>query len=261
MMEAAAQALDRARRDQEWQWLDDPVARARVLWALRYDQRPEDEDLVRHLVGLAAKHCADDPDVGMGEEAELAGFLLAQYGRVEDVWVHYGLKMTNMDTGTSYDIGYVLAAGVAETVAHVRASEHERRDELLERLDGVDQSEVDEFLAERGEWFPADPADEDPYVWVDRAMLIGDTAAAPPIPRRVGRRAGPGRVDARRAGAHLGPAGRARRGGQGDGRGNRADHRLVPQGHGSDPAGRDAPEGGRTRGCLARLGFRGGDPG
>ncbi|MEV2241948.1 hypothetical protein [Micromonospora sp. NPDC049891] len=158
--------------------------RAMVLWALQYDRRAEDLPLVRWLAEQEAVCRREAAFQGLGEEAELAGFLLAGYQRVEDVWRHWEMKRANFDAWCAYDVEYLFAAGVQDTIDFVRDSEHSDRDEVLERLlDGDGQPYVSAEDLTRW-WpavrsrFPADPAAEDPLRWVHRARLIGDDGLA-----------------------------------------------------------------------------------
>lgn len=152
--------------------------RALVLWGLQYDHGPADLPLVRWLAEQeAAFRWAEGG--GLGNEAELAGFLLATYREVEDVWRHWAIKRSNFDAGTAYDAEYLVAAGPAETIAYVRASDHPKRAELLEYLlKNLADAELTDWWGDKREWFPADPADEHELTWFDRAQLLGDRDAA-----------------------------------------------------------------------------------
>ncbi|MDX8140806.1 hypothetical protein SK854_01695 [Lentzea sp. BCCO 10_0061] len=191
MMESARRDLARTRESAAaWQELryestndgDDvnEVRRAKVLWALQYDRRPEDLPLLRFLAEQEALCRRNAPFQGIGEQVQLAGFLLAAHGQVEDVWRQHAIKRANFDTWCGYDQEHVFAAGAEATVAHVRASDHPDRDEVLEFLldRDVDDEDVREWLEGRREWFPNDPGDEDPLTWVQRAKLAGERELA-----------------------------------------------------------------------------------
>ncbi|WP_439656510.1 hypothetical protein ACSHWB_29350 [Lentzea sp. HUAS TT2] len=187
MMEAARRDLARM-RESEAAWLElryeeagegddlNEVPRAKVLWALQYDRRPEDLPLLRFLAEQEALCRRNAPFQGVGEQTQLAGFLLAEHQEVEDVWRQYEIKCANFDTWCGYDQEHVFAAGAEATVEHVRASDHPDRDDVLEFLldRAVDDEDVREWLESRREWFPLDPADEDPLTWVERAKLVGE---------------------------------------------------------------------------------------
>ncbi|WP_433796100.1 hypothetical protein [Actinoplanes sp. CA-252034] len=156
------------------------VRRAQVLWALQYDRRPGDLALVRWVAGAEAQCRREAPFQGLTRETELAGFLLAEYRQVEDVWTQWDLKRANFDTWCGYDIEHVLAAGVETTLAFVRDSGHPYRREVLDRLLGDDgrpessEEDVAEWAQSRRHDFPGDPAGEDPLTWIERAKLAGD---------------------------------------------------------------------------------------
>ncbi|MFI9814518.1 hypothetical protein [Saccharothrix variisporea] len=171
MIELARTALARAR-------LGDVEDRPLVLWGLQYDLRPDDHDLVRTLAAAEAEDRADDDFQGHTEESELVGFLLASYRDVTDVWLHWDLKRANFDTWSGYDVEYVVAAGVAETLEFVRASDHPERDAVLERLADVGEVDLARWWRRKQSWFPADPADENPLTWSDRAARLGRHADA-----------------------------------------------------------------------------------
>jgi hypothetical protein len=198
-MEAARRELDRMRGSSAaWQELryeratgehgydyDAHAAhRATVLWALQYDRRAEDLPLVRWLAEQEAACRGEAPFQGLTEETELAGFLLAEHRRVEDVWLHWKIKRANFDTWCGYDVEHLVAAGVQATVALVRDSGHPDRDDVLERLldeDGqpcVSETDVERWWQHQRSRFPDNPAAEDPITWVNRAQLIGDSGLA-----------------------------------------------------------------------------------
>jgi hypothetical protein len=160
------------------------VRRASVLWALQYDGRPDDLPLLRWLVEQEARCRREAPVQGLSEAAQLAGVLLAEHRRVEDVWLHWRLKQANFDTWCGYDSRYLMVAGVRATVDFVRASGHAQRDAVLECLLGDDgqpwSSEPDQEAWTRGlrAEFPTEPADEDPLTWAARARMVGDRALA-----------------------------------------------------------------------------------
>ncbi|MCO8276804.1 hypothetical protein M1L60_40115 [Actinoplanes sp. TRM 88003] len=153
--------------------------RAQVLWALQYDRRPSDLALVRWIAEQEARCRRKAPFQGMTEEAELAGFLLAEHQLVEDVWRHWQLKRANFDTWCGYDRRHLCAAGVGATLAYVRESAHPDRDEVLDLgLEEFSEESLAEWTGHQRERFPSDPAAEEPLLWVERAKLAGDLPAA-----------------------------------------------------------------------------------
>lgn len=158
--------------------LGDVEDRPPVLWGLQYDLRPDDHDLVRRLAAAEAEDRANDDFQGHTDDTELTGFLLASYRDVSDVWLHWDLKRANFDTWSGYDVEYVVSAGVAETLEFVRASDHPERDAVLERLADVREVDLAKWWRRKQSWFPADPADESPLTWFDRAVDLGRPAEA-----------------------------------------------------------------------------------
>jgi hypothetical protein len=175
LMEPARRELQRMRASPDaWSELchegdDDAVRRARVLWALQFDRRPEDLALVRWL----AEQQAQTGD--LTEELKLAGFLLAEFRQPEDVWLQWRIKRACFDSWCGYDSEHLFAAGVADTAALVRASDHPDREEMLARAPESEE-DLDDWWDGKRSWFPADPADEEIVTWMDRADLIGDAA-------------------------------------------------------------------------------------
>ncbi|MBB4678696.1 hypothetical protein [Crossiella cryophila] len=135
--------------------------RAEVLRALQHDRRPGDLELVRWLLAQEVAQCRRS--WGLAEETQLAGYLLAEYRQVEDVWLQWDLKSANFDTQCGYDGLYLVAAGVTATIEFVRASEHADRDAVLAYLHNADgvpewsEPELAAWFAARREWFPATP--------------------------------------------------------------------------------------------------------
>ncbi|MFI6094162.1 hypothetical protein ACIA8G_01310 [Lentzea sp. NPDC051213] len=189
MMEAARRDLARMRESEEaWQELRyqptpdtsdaNEVRRAKVLWALQYDRQAGDLPLLRYLAEQEARYRSEEQ--GLGEAAELAGFLLAGHRQPEDVWRHHAIKRANFDAGCAYDVEHLFAAGVQATLDHVRASDHPDRDDVLEMLRShdLDDEDLAEWWEHRCEYFPADPADEDALTLVERATLAGEKELA-----------------------------------------------------------------------------------
>ncbi|MEY9967550.1 hypothetical protein ABIA33_005621 [Streptacidiphilus sp. MAP12-16] len=156
------------------------LARARALWTLQYASTPEDLPLLRFLLGQEATARSEDPFQGCGEELELAGLLVAEHRQVHDVALQWQAKTANFDTWCGYDLAFVLAGGVEDTVAFVRAGALEDREALLQRITGeqggpaMSQEDVDAWLVATRERFPRDPADEAPWTWMDRLRRLGD---------------------------------------------------------------------------------------
>jgi hypothetical protein len=156
------------------------LARARALWALQYASTPQDLPLLRFLLGQEATARAEDPFQGCGEELELAGLLVAEHRQVGDVELQWQAKTANFDTWCGYDLAFVLAAGAADTVAHVRAGALPDREAMLDRITGDDgepaiaQGEVDALLVATRDRYPRDPADEGHWTWMNRLRRLGD---------------------------------------------------------------------------------------
>lgn len=148
--------------------------RALVLWGMQYDWQAGDLPLHRFLAEQEALCRSTAPFSGTGAEYEIAGYLLARHRLVEDVWRQWDLKSANFDTYCAYDVEAVVAAGVAETLAYVRATEHPEQSDVLARLTHEDpvpltDESVARYFARKARWFPADPAEEDPDTWARRA--------------------------------------------------------------------------------------------
>lgn len=133
------------------------AARGEMLWALHGSNRPEDLPLLRFLVEQEALCRANSQ--GLGEQAALAGFLLAEHRRPEDVWRHFAIKRANFDAGCAYDVEHLLAAGVQATIDHVRSSNRLERDEVLELLLGhsFDEEDLEDWFEHRRAWFADGP--------------------------------------------------------------------------------------------------------
>ncbi|WP_052685319.1 hypothetical protein [Lentzea aerocolonigenes] len=117
------------------------------------DRTRGDLSLLRFLVEQEVLRCRNSE--GLGEQAALAGFLLAEHRQPEDVWLHHAIKRANFDAGCMYDAEHVFAAGVRATLDHVRASDHPDRDEVLEFLTGYsfDEDDIEEWFEQRRDWF------------------------------------------------------------------------------------------------------------
>lgn len=123
------------------------AARAVVLEMLAHDHTPDDADFLRHL--LRQETAMHEAAWGYGDSLGLAALLLSGCGVVDDVWLLWRAKTANFDTLPGLDLEVLFGAGVAETLAFVRVSQHPDRDELLRYLeDGVPaEEEVRDRLA------------------------------------------------------------------------------------------------------------------
>jgi hypothetical protein len=103
--------------------------------------------LLRYL--LRQETAMHEVSWGYGDSLGLAALLLADCGAVDDVWLLWRAKTANVDTLPGLDSAVLFGAGVAETLAYVRASGHPDRDELLAYLGGdvPDEAETRARLA------------------------------------------------------------------------------------------------------------------
>src|SRR5690606_38134715 len=158
--------------------------RMQLAWALQYDARPSDEELVRHVLEAEVEWRERDPWQGVGETLEIVAWLVARQRRVEDVWMLARAKAANFDTACGFDREHLLAAGVTRPLRYVRGSERPERDEVLALLldEGgaplYDQAEINAWHARRARTFQSSPDREEPAVGIDRALAIGDRSTA-----------------------------------------------------------------------------------
>jgi hypothetical protein len=153
--------------------------RRQLAWALQYDRRDDDAELVRTLLEYEVGWREVAPRSGVGETMEILGWLVAQARRVEDVWLLARVKWATFETSYAFDREHLLCAGVAETIAFVRASTHVDRDRLLKVLrtdDGrpvVSDEQVMAWAETRARAFPR-VAEAEPLVrWLERALDVG----------------------------------------------------------------------------------------
>ncbi|MEU7476027.1 hypothetical protein AB0A63_08590 [Lentzea sp. NPDC042327] len=108
----------------------DEADREEALRLLLRDHRPQDADLLRHL--LVQETAAHREGWGVSEAMGLAALLLAECGREEDVWALWEAKNASFDTMAGLDGFLLFPAGIAGTTAHVIASEeHPERHDLM----------------------------------------------------------------------------------------------------------------------------------
>jgi hypothetical protein len=178
------------------------AARAGVLWALQHDRRAADLPLARFLLEQEIVHDRVlwyGPRPG-GDCLLLAALLVAEQGRLEDVWLHWR-AIDGIRAGPGYYHHFhLLTPGVAAVVAHVRASRHPDRDRILARLDPDADTDahtdtaVRAWLAAQQQRFPRDPDARSWQEWAGVAALLGErersrrfiTAWAGTVPRTAG---------------------------------------------------------------------------
>ncbi|MEV1121042.1 hypothetical protein AB0I91_38815 [Actinosynnema sp. NPDC049800] len=201
-MEAPRLRLDRARRDRST-WAELAFAPARndqghaydlnrearfgVLWALQYDRRPQDLPLLRFLLQQEISRYRQTVPSGLAPDLQLAGFLVAEHRRLDDVWLHWQAKNISFDTALGYRAHHLLTAGVDATVEAVRSSSHPDRERILHEIasprnpDGTPHytdAVVEEWLEAQRARFPSDPAAESLRTWANHATRLGEHDAS-----------------------------------------------------------------------------------
>jgi hypothetical protein len=165
------------------------AARFGVLWAAQYDRRPADLPLLRFVLEQEILRYQQTAVFGMAPDLELAGLLVAEHRQVQDVWLHWRAKNISFDTALGYHTYYLLTAGVAATLAEIRASSHADRDRVLKVVGGshdgdgttyFTDADVQDWLDQRQASFPATPDAESLRVWANHAARLGE----PEISRR-----------------------------------------------------------------------------
>ncbi|MER6678650.1 hypothetical protein [Streptomyces sp. NPDC000983] len=189
-------ALQRARREQAT-WADlaycgvqdtdeGPVtdrnrsARFAVLWALQYDRRPQDLQLLRFLLQQQTTYYREAVPWGIAPDLTLAGFLVAEHRQVDDLWLHWDAKNISFDTALGYHLYHLLTAGITASAEAVRASSHPDRDRILGDITSARHTDtvVEEWLDQQRARFPADPADEGLKAWAYHAARLGEREAS-----------------------------------------------------------------------------------
>ncbi|MFB7757013.1 hypothetical protein ACFC18_46715 [Streptomyces sp. NPDC056121] len=187
--------LERARRDPEtWPELAflaehtakgsvidrNKAARLGVLWALQYDRRPEDLELLRFLLQQEITFYQEVVPWGLASDLTLAGFLVAEQRQVEDLWLHWTAKNISFDTALGYHLYHLLTGGITAAVEAVRASAHPDRGRILGDItsDRHTDAAVEQWLNEQRAQFPATPADESLKSWAHHAASLGEREAS-----------------------------------------------------------------------------------
>lgn len=161
--------------------------RMQLAWALQYDARAQDGELLRHALEQEIEWREVAPFQGIGETLEILACLVARERRVEDVWLLARAKLANFDTDCGFDREHLVAGGVAATLAYVRGSASsaaEARARVLELLldEGggplFEEEAIAGWHAALERRHPRQPADEPLETWLNRALAVGDLAVA-----------------------------------------------------------------------------------
>ncbi|WP_097869100.1 hypothetical protein [Streptomyces sp. rh34] len=195
LLRAPRRDLDRARRHPDT-WSDlaftaehtaegrgidrGKAARRSVLWALQYDRRPQDLGLLRFLLRQEITFYRELVPWGLASDLTLAGFLVAEHRRAEDIWLHWSAKNISFDTALGYHLYHLLTGGVAAAVEAVRASTHPDRGRVLGDItsDRHTDAAVEQWLDEQRARFPSDPAEESLGSWAHHAAGLGEREAS-----------------------------------------------------------------------------------
>lgn len=195
LLQGPRSALERARQDPAT-WADlvyctqmtdegpiadrNRAARFAVLWALQYDRRPQDLPLLRFLLQQQTTYYREAVPLGMAPDLALAGFMVAEHRRVEDLWLHWDAKNISFDTALGYHLYHLLTAGIAAATETVRASSHPDRDRILGDIASARPTDaaVKEWLDQQRTRFPSDPAAEGLKSWAHHAARLGEREAS-----------------------------------------------------------------------------------
>jgi hypothetical protein len=170
-------------------------ARYGVLLAAQYDRRGGDLPLLRFLLAQEIVWYREVVVQYWVPSVERAGLLVAEHRQVEDVWLHWQVKQLGWDAELGYRTPYLLAGGVAATLAEIRSREFETRGWLLRQIQGdnpadrdaepepgqppmLTDADVSAFLAARRTRFADDPASTDLETWSHQAYALGDRDAS-----------------------------------------------------------------------------------
>ncbi|MCX4244181.1 hypothetical protein [Paraliomyxa miuraensis] len=166
----------------------DAHARARyaVLLGLQYDRRPEDRELVVHLLDQEVRYAQQSPFQGNADSLRLAAFLAATLDDVSLSWLLLEAKRANFDTACGFDVETLFACGVARTWAMVLASDRPERDAFIELAGNGNeprctQDEVDAWWKRQHRDFPARWEDEPALARLGICIDLGDLEAGAEI--------------------------------------------------------------------------------
>ncbi|MCR6490184.1 hypothetical protein M8542_45980 [Amycolatopsis sp. OK19-0408] len=155
LLEGPRRALYRARRDSstwpEFAFDAGPAgdrnasARYGLLLALQYDRRPGDLPLLRFVLRQQIDWYRELVANYFPTVFFLAGLLVAEHRRVEDVWLHWEAKELSFDAALGYRDQLLLTPGIA-AVREATASD-DRLSAHLARVRWTD-ADVDAWLAD-----------------------------------------------------------------------------------------------------------------
>ncbi|HWG73142.1 MAG TPA: hypothetical protein VG184_03695 [Acidimicrobiales bacterium] len=156
--------------------------RAKCLWAVQYEPRPFADPVLEELFRAEIAWHRQAPFQGYSDQLKLAAYLVA-LGRPEGVLsLMWTAKGANFDTWCGFDSRFLGVGGVSAAIEEASAAEPVDTD-LLRHLVGdsgprFSDNDVATYLDEVADYFPAQPSDEPPSTWFERARLLGDTVAA-----------------------------------------------------------------------------------
>lgn len=164
------------------------TTRRAALQALQYDRRPEDRELVVHLLAQEMRWAQESPFQGNPESLRLAAFLAASLGDVSLAWLLFEAKRANFDTACGFDVEALFCCGVERTWVMVLAAERPEREAFIELAgDGGEprctQDEVDAWWERQRRDFPARWEDEAPLAKLTLCVDLGDLDAGAEILR------------------------------------------------------------------------------
>ena len=164
-------------------WRDEhAAARYHMLIALQYHHQIEDENLIHFLFQQEVIRHQQEPFQGYDSHLELTTYLLARYRNVAYVWDFYEAKRANFDTFMGYSSVVLVSAGIEETLAYIRATDHPLQSDLQKMLiDGqacvYTGGDVRQWWEKQSAKFPQTETDETAETMVKRARFLEDRDA------------------------------------------------------------------------------------
>ena len=115
-----------------------------------------DHTLIRFLLEQEIA-CYSNEYITADDNLHLAGYLLFVLGQLDDVELLWRAKTANFDTGSSFDIQFLVGAGVAPTKAYLQSSQQEWAVEARKYIEKCEEAgdfqEMEGYRLDRERYF------------------------------------------------------------------------------------------------------------
>jgi hypothetical protein len=156
--------------------------RFRLLTALQYDRKEDDEQLLAYLFIQEITMHHNSTFQALNDSLALNAFLLARFKNPANVWLFLAAKQANFDTHLGFDYEFLVSAGIEETFNFISTIDDELKEAFFDYMGDTAAScpvaadDLDEWWVIKGGWYKDVLVLDDIEEMIRLAKDLGETA-------------------------------------------------------------------------------------